>query len=82
MNIYISEELSYMSKPLKKRGYNIVKSKFDHFDVFICNLKESDISSVINERSNLHEVLVIDGRSKSINDIDNILNNRHFTSLY
>lgn len=82
MNIYVSEELYDLKLQLKARGYNIVSSN-EYYDAMICNLKEIDLSQIpVFSSAKNHEVLIIDSGSKSVYDIENILLNRSYTSLY
>ena len=82
MNICVSDELIDLKAQLGARGYNIVSSD-EYYDAMICNLKETDLSQISGGNSiKNHEVLIIDSGSKTVYDIENILLNRSYTSLY
>lgn len=82
MNIYIENELEEMKQALANKGYNIVKDSSTPCDAIICNLKACDLAS-INQEVNLKRegALIIDCGSKSVEDIDYILNNRSYSNI-
>jgi hypothetical protein len=83
MNIYVSPDLSTVKNELQKRGYNVVEDEKEICDAIICNLKESNIASLNKYYSTKREgTLIIDYGSKSIEELDYILNNRSYSSLF
>lgn len=82
MTIYVSNELDYIKNELINRGYNIVNNNIP-CDVIICNLKNGGLSS-LNFQSNARRegTLIIDSGSKNIEQIEYILNNRVYSSLF
>lgn len=78
MVVCISSNLKSIGNDLKSRGYIVVEelNGIDP-DAIICNIKEGELTSIINTNSLKREgTLIIDYGSKSIDDIENILNNR------
>jgi hypothetical protein len=83
MNIYVSPELITIKYELKNKGYNIIDEGMIPCDAIICNLKECSISSFNMQNSLKREgTLIIDCGSKSVDDLDYILSNRSYTSLF
>jgi hypothetical protein len=83
MNIYVSPDLAQLKDELKKKGYNLIEEERESCDAIICNLKECNISSFNTSCSLKREgTLIIDCGSKNIDDIDYILNNRSYSSLF
>jgi len=82
MNIYIEKELKEMKQALADKGYNIVDDNSTPCDAIICNLKVCDLAA-INQEVNLKRegALIIDCGSKSVEDIDYILNNRSYSNI-
>ncbi|NLM34721.1 MAG: hypothetical protein GX206_04715 [Clostridiales bacterium] len=82
MNIYIEKELKEMKQALANKGYNIVNDNSTPCDAIICNLKACDLAA-INQEVNLKRegALIIDSGSKSVEDIDYILNNRSYSNI-
>lgn len=83
MNIYVSKGLEQLGERLKERGYNIVTDESTPCDAIICDLKNSDLYSM-NQIKNVKRegTLIIDFGSKSLEDIDYILNNRNYNSIF
>ncbi|NMM62044.1 hypothetical protein HBE96_04925 [Clostridium sp. P21] len=83
MKIFISQELMHIRQELKKRGYEIIdKPENQMYDVIICNLKNGGlISPNINSSIEREGTLIIDSGSKSIEEIECILNNRSCSTL-
>lgn len=82
MNIFISNDLKELRGKLIEKGHNIVSCN-DVYDAIICNLKETDLSQL--RMSNNHKsdgILIIDSGSKNVDDIENILINRSYSSLF
>lgn len=82
MNIYICEEYESIKEGLIDRGHNIVEDNTTTCDALLCNLKNCDITA-INSFVNLKRegAIIIDCGSKSVDDIDYILNNRSYSSI-
>ncbi|WP_040214756.1 YkuS family protein [Clostridium polynesiense] len=83
MNIYVCPGLEDIKDELKKRGYIINDNRMHPYDAIICNIKETDLAS-LNILTNVKNegTLIIDAGSKSVNDIEYILNNRAYSSLF
>lgn len=83
MVIYVSDELENVKTELLKRGYNIVSNNNMPCDVIICNLKNGGLTN-LNFQSNARRegTLIIDSGSKTIDQIEYILNNRVYSSLF
>ena len=83
MKICISDELKYVKNELEKRGYEIISwNSKENCDALICNLKNVGLNNMIHENNIKKEgMLIIDIGSKSIDEIEYILNNRLYTSI-
>jgi hypothetical protein len=83
MIICVSDELSYIKEELMNRGYTIVSNISAPCEVIICNLKNGGLIN-LNVQSNFKRegTLIIDSGSKSIDEIEYILNNRVYSSLF
>ena len=83
MTICVSAELDYIKEELIIRGYNVVSNTSTPCDVIICNLKNGGLIN-LNVQSNVRRegTLIIDSGSKSIDEIEYILNNRVYSSLF
>jgi hypothetical protein len=83
MTICVSDELSYIKEELINRGYNIVSTTSAPCEVIICNLKNGGLIN-LNVQSNFRRegTLIIDSGSKSIDEIEYILNNRVYSSMF
>lgn len=83
MIINVSNELSNLKEELAKRGYNIVSNENNTpCDAIICNLKNGGLMSLTMQNNVRSEgTLIIDSGSKTIEEIEYILNNRVYTSL-
>lgn len=84
MLIYVSSNLIYIREELSRRGYSVINN--DNYlpcDVIICNLKNGGLSNM-NLQSNVKTegTLIIDSGSKTIDEIENIINNRVYSSLF
>lgn len=84
MKIYVSDELEHIKNELKQRGYLIDESLNSESDAIICDLKNNEILSINKTRGNIKQegVLIIDYGSKTIDDIENIINNRCYSGLF
>lgn len=82
MNIYIEDEFRQIRDGLLQRGYNIILDNSALCDAVICNLKNCDFATISGQINLKREgALIIDCGSKSIDDIDNILNNRSYSNI-
>jgi hypothetical protein len=83
MNVFVCAELDYIKSELQNRGYNVIEDTSIPCDAIICNLKNSDLNG-LNFQNNLKRegTLIIDSGSKTIEDIDYILNNRVYSSIF
>lgn len=84
MKIYVSGELEHIKNELKQRGYIVDESLNSESDAIICNLKSNDILSENKTHQNIKQegILIIDYGSKTIDDIENIINNRCYSGLF
>ena len=83
MNLYVCEGLENLKNQLEERGYNTNVSESEHYDAIICNIKDIDLASLnIINNINHEGTLIIDAGSKSIDDIEYILYNRSYSSLF
>ncbi len=84
MKICVSDELRDVSEELKKRGYKIVNINSNNdCDAFICDLKNGGLNHMSSENSIKKDgMLIIDIGSKSIDEIEYILKNRLYTSIF
>lgn len=83
MTICVSNELEYIKQELINRGYNVVCNTNIPCDAIICNLKNGGLFN-LNVQGNVRRegTLIIDSGSKSIEEIEYILNNRVYSSLF
>lgn len=83
MTICVSSDLEYIKQELTNRGYNVVSSTSAPCDVIICNLKNGGLLNLNLQNSFRREgTLIIDSGSKNIDEIEYILNNRVYSSLF
>lgn len=83
MTIYVSDELEYIKNELINRGYNVVNNNSIPCDVIICNLKDGGLLSLNIQNSSRREgTLIIDSGSKTIEQIEYIINNRVYSSIF
>lgn len=83
MTICVSEELQYIKDELINRGYNVVSNNNIPCDVIICNLKNGGLIELNPQGSFRREgTLIIDCGSKNIEEIEYIINNRVYSSLF
>ncbi|MBU5592400.1 YkuS family protein [Clostridium sp. MSJ-4] len=79
MKVYVSGNLESIKSSLIDKGYEVVNEINEGCEAIICDIKNSDISSLnINKYKGINGVLVIDYGSKNVEDIDNIINDRNF----
>lgn len=84
MTICICSDLDYIKNELSKRGYKIINQISDEpCDAIICNLKYGGLANLNIQSSIRREgTLIIDSGSKTIDEIEYILNNRVYSSLF
>lgn len=84
MKIYVSKDLLYISEELGKRGYSIINGENNIVcDAIICNLKNGGLTSLnMNNNIKREGTLIIDSGSKSVDEIEYILNNRVYSNLF
>lgn len=83
MTICVSNDLEHIKNELVNRGYNVVDTVSAPCDVIICNLKNGGLSNLNVQSSAKREgTLVIDSGSKTIDEIEYILTNRVYSSLF
>lgn len=82
MVICVSEELQDIKQQLEIRGYKVV-SDASICDIIICNLKNSGLIN-LNIQNNIKTegTLIIDSGKKTIEEIEYIINNRIYSSLF
>jgi len=85
MVICISKELEYLQDELVKRGYTVINNRDNNTccDAIICNLKDGGLIN-LNMQNNIRRegTLIIDSGSKNIDEIEYILSNRVYSSLF
>lgn len=83
MNICVSDDLQYIKEELINRGYNVINNSNSTTDVIICDLKNGGLTN-LNVQGNVKRegTLIIDCGSKSVDEIEYIINNRVYSSLF
>lgn len=85
MIICISKELQHLQDELVKRGYTVINNRDNNTccDAIICNLKDGGLIS-LNTNNNIRRegTLIIDSGSKTIDEIEYILSNRVYSSIF
>lgn len=83
MIIFVPKELDHIGKELKDRGYEITNNKNIPCDVIVCDLKNNGLMDT-NLENNLKPegTLIIDSGRKSTDEIDKIIFNRVYNSIY
>lgn len=84
MVVCVTEELRYIKEELEKRGYKVVTSIDNEIcDAIICNLKNGGLSKLsIKNSINRDGTLIVDIGCKSVDEIEYILNNRTYSSIF
>lgn len=84
MKVYVSNEVSHIQPELLKRGYKIITDRENTMcDAIICNLKDGGLTNLnINNHIQGKGTLIIDLGSKSVDEIEYILNNRVYSNLF
>ena len=84
MNICVSDELKDIKSELINRGYSIANNLNNiPCDAIICNLKDGGLLN-INSQNNIKRegTLIIDCGSKTVDEIEYILNNRLYSAIF
>lgn len=83
MKIYVSDDLYYIKEQLRNRGYSVMnESNNVPWDAIICNLKNGGLTNLnMNNSIRREGTLIIDSGSKSVDEIEYILNNRIYSNL-
>ncbi|HEY5562235.1 MAG TPA: hypothetical protein VIK72_10865 [Clostridiaceae bacterium] len=82
MLIYISEELVTIRDELLVKGYKLLESeKEEYCDVIILNIKETMLKTTGLNNIKRDGTIFIDSGSKSIEDIEGIMNNRGYSNI-
>ena len=85
MVICISQELQYLQVELVKRGYTVINNRDNNIccDAIICNLKDGGLIK-LNMQNNIRKegTLIIDSGCKTIDEIEYILSNRIYSSIF
>ncbi|MBV7275785.1 YkuS family protein [Clostridium thailandense] len=84
MKICVCSDLEYIKEELEKRGYDVNTEKSNIlYDAIICNLKNGGLTNFnINNNIRREGTLIIDSGSKTIEEIEYILNNRVYSNLF
>lgn len=84
MKICVCSELRYIREELEKRGYDVNTEKSNIvYDAIICNLKNGGLTNLnMNNSIRREGTLIIDSGSKTIEEIEYILNNRVYSNLF
>lgn len=84
MKICVANDLQYIREELKKRGYDIANEQNNTLcDAIICNLKNGGLTNLnMNNSIRREGTLIIDSGSKTIEEIEYILNNRVYSNLF
>lgn len=85
MVICVSQELQCLQEELVKRGYTVINNRDNNVycEAIICNLKNGGLLN-LNMQNNLKRegTLIIDSGSKTIDEIEYILCNRVYSSIF
>ena len=77
MKIYVDENNINLKNGLKVKGYKLIDIKLlSQCDIIICDIKNGNLINIISETSLKEGVLIIDIGSKSIDDIELLINNK------
>lgn len=84
MKIYVCSDLQDIKEELEKRGYDVDNDKSNIlYDAIICNLKNGGLTNLnMNNIIRREGTLIIDSGSKTIEEIEYILNNRVYSNLF
>lgn len=84
MNIYVCDEVKYLSKELVNRGYKLI-NKNDNIkcDAIICDLKNTSLMNLMKMNNNIKTEgsLIIDSSSKTIDEIEYIISSRAYSRI-
>jgi hypothetical protein len=85
MVICISQELVILQNELIKRGHTVINNRENNVscDAIICNLKDGGLIK-LNMQNNIRRegTLIIDSGSKNIDEIEYILSNRVYSTVF
>lgn len=83
MKIFVSSDLQCVKEELEQRGYNVINENSNIlYDAIICNLKNGGLTSLSMSNNIRREgTLIIDSGSKTVDEIEYILNNRIYSNL-
>ncbi|WP_138204191.1 YkuS family protein [Haloimpatiens lingqiaonensis] len=83
MIVFVPEDMKYISNELKNRGYEVTNNKDMPCDIIICDLKNHGLLDA-NLENNLKAegTLIIDSGKKTVDEIDRIIFNRVYSSIY
>lgn len=83
MKVFVDKDLDYIKAQLIERGHEITNDKSEPCDAILCMLKENS-SSISNLQNSFRKegTLIIDCGSKSIDDIEYIINSRVYNSIF
>lgn len=82
MKIYVQEDKNKLKENLSQRGYTLVNNESEPCDAIICDLKRKGLGHIVkNIPGSNTGTLIIDSGSKSVDDIENILNNKIYSDL-
>lgn len=84
MNVYVSSGLDNIKENLRVKGYKILNSiSDDQCDAIICNLKNGGLVDIQKDNCLKKEgTLIIDSGSRSADEIESILINRSYSSIF
>lgn len=84
MVVCVSDELRDIKDELEKRGYKVITSLDNEpCDAVICNLKNGGLTKLTMKNSlNRTGTLIVDVGYKNVDDIEYILNNRTYSSIF
>lgn len=77
MKVCVSEELENIKNELINRGYNVIGNSDSTYDAIICNLKNGGLQSFnLQNNTNREGTIIIDSGSRTVDEIEYLLNNR------
>ncbi len=83
MNLYVCSEVHNLKEDLQQRGYKILEDNTNEpIDAIVCDLKNGGLNNINLKGIKAEGTLIIDTGSKSIEEIENILCNRVYSSLF
>ncbi|CAM2863291.1 YkuS family protein [Hathewaya histolytica] len=85
MKICVWNELKELRNGLYNKGYVVIDENVSEpCDAIICDLKNSSLANIVKLDNNIKKegTIIIDGRSKSIEDIENILTTKYYSQIF